>query len=187
MQARQCFLNLLATRGGNDSACKELGEIYESGRGSEVSKNTTLANEAYNKCCDLDPSGSDCCSAVGREAKPRRVLKAPERPKDSEELVTAAKECQEGSAEQCEKAFGLYQEDRHSEKFKASSKGCELGSAVLCEEAGLAYVRGHGVQQDQGTAAQFFLKACNANNVSACARIGVMAIDMGNVDAARRY
>ena len=98
------------------------------------------------------------------------MLKAPERPKDSEE--------------QCEKAFGLYQEDRHSEKFKASSKGCELGSAVLCEEAGLAYVRGHGVQQDQGTAAQFFLKACNANNVSACARIGVMAIDMGNVGAA---
>lgn len=114
-------------------------------------------------------------------AKPRRVLKAPERPKDSEELVIAAKECQDGSAEQCEKAFGLYQEDRHSEKLKASSKGCELGSAVLCEEAGLAYVRGHGIQQDQGTAAQFFLKA------SACARIGVMARDMGNVDAARRY
>jgi len=112
------------------------------------------------------------------------VLKAPERPKDSEELVTAAKECQEGSAEQCEKAFGLYHEDHHSEKFKASSKGCELGSGVPCVEAGLAYVRGRGVQQDQGTAAQFFLKACNANNVSACARIGVMARDMGNVDAA---
>ena len=29
-----------------------------------------------------------------------------------------------------------------------------------------------------------FLKACNANNVSACARIGVMARDMGNVGAA---
>ena len=95
---------------------------------------------AYNKCCDLDPSRSDCCSVVGREAKPRRVLKTPERPKDSEEPVTAAKECQEGSAEQYEKAFGLYQEDRHSEKFKASSRGCELGSAVLCEEAGLAYI-----------------------------------------------
>ena len=121
---------------------------------------------------------------LGREVKPRRVLKAPERPKDSEELVTAAKECQESSTEQCKKAFGLYQENRHSEKFKASSKGCELGSAVLCEEAGLAYVRGYGVQQDQGTAAQFFLKACNANNASACARIGVMARDMGNVDAA---
>ena len=55
---------------------------------------------------------------------------------------------------------------------------------MLCEEAGLAYVRGYGVQQDQGTATQFFLKACNANNASACARIGVMARDMGNVDAA---
>ena len=55
---------------------------------------------------------------------------------------------------------------------------------MLCEEAGLAYVRDYGVQQDQGTAAQFFLKACNANNVSACAQIGVMARDMGNVDAA---
>ncbi len=86
--------------GGNDLACKELGEIYESGRGSQVSKNMTLANEAYNKCCDLDPSRSDCCSAVGREVKSRRVLKAPERPKDSEELVIAAKECQEGSTEQ---------------------------------------------------------------------------------------
>ncbi len=82
--------------GGNDSACKELGEIYESGRGSQVNKNTTLANEAYNKCYDLDPSRSDCCSAVGREVKPRRMLKAPERPRDSEEMVTAAKEYQEG-------------------------------------------------------------------------------------------
>ena len=60
----------------------------------------TLANEAYNKCCDLDPSRSDCCSAVGGEAKPRKILKVPERPKDSEELVIAAKECQEVSAEQ---------------------------------------------------------------------------------------
>jgi hypothetical protein len=64
----------------------------------------------------------------------------PERPKDSEELVAATKECQEGSAEQCEKAIGLYQEYRHNEKFKASSKGCELASTVLCEDAGLAYV-----------------------------------------------
>ena len=47
---------------------------------------------------------------------------------------------------------------------------------MLCEEAGLAYVRDYGVQQDQGTAAQFFLKACNANNVSACAQIGVIRL-----------
>ena len=111
------------------------------------------------------------------------MLKAPERPKDSEEMVTAAKECQEGSAEQCEKAFGLYQEDRHSEKFKASSKGCELGSGVLCEEAGLAYGEVTASSRTRVLPLSFFLKACNANNVSACARIGVMARDMGNLGA----
>ena len=83
----------------------------------------------------------------------------PERLKDSEELATVAKECQEGSVKQCEKAIGLYQEDRHSEKFKASSTGCELGSAVLCEEAGLAYVRGHGVQAGSGYCRSVFLKS----------------------------
>ena len=36
-----------------DSSCKELGQLYEFGKGSDVKKDSERAKQAYEKCCEI--------------------------------------------------------------------------------------------------------------------------------------
>ena len=56
----------------NDTAsCKDLGEIYEYGRGGaidqRVKKDAALSKQAYERCCEKSNGlRKDCCRKVGK-------------------------------------------------------------------------------------------------------------------------
>ena len=59
-----------------DSSCKELGRLYEFGKGSDVKKDSGRAKQAYEKCCEISfGKRADCCD----KAKDKTAVSAKKR------------------------------------------------------------------------------------------------------------
>lgn len=144
-----------------DSSCKELGQLYEFGKGSDVKKDSGLAKQAYEKCCEISfGKRSDCCNKI----------------KDKT-AVSPEKGCENGDASACiDYAY-------EKQDVKYYQKACDLGSNLGCLWTGYSYTEGkNGAQHDPKKGFEIFSKLCNDGYDDGCKFVAMGYIDGKGVE-----
>ncbi|QKG30179.1 tetratricopeptide repeat protein [Campylobacter sp. RM16187] len=155
------YLQLGCYKEKNSSSCKELGQIYEFGRGSDIKKDLARSKQAYEKCCELAfGKRDDCCNKI----------------KDKT-AVSPEKGCENGDAAACID-YGYEKQD-----VKYYQKACDLGSNLGCLWTGYSYTEGkNGAQHDPKKGFEIFSKLCSGGYDDGCKFLAMGYRDGKGVD-----
>ncbi|WP_169940773.1 SEL1-like repeat protein [Campylobacter sp. RM15925] len=191
----------------NDLACYEAGKIYEFGFGGKVKKDQSLAQQAYQKCCDKT-GRSDCCSKVGKDSGGGQVQEG----SDFSRYVTA---CEGGDSVACNKAYKISKEKFFAQKscdlgdlngcsdlasfyygandykksFELWEQGCKKNHGLSCRNLAYSYREGKGVSQNVEKAIKVLEPLCEGERPQDCLVLGIIYKDdqYGKKDILKAY